>query len=132
MEPPDLSGIHVLIVDHDTEHIRRLDTELSRRGAHTRTATSLAAARRALGEEGADIVITELWLRDGPGTELLRSIREEETRVGRRCIVVAVALLTIGHPAVRRAGFDGFFAKAAPIGDLLIATEALISVYAKR
>lgn len=61
----------ILIVDDDVTFALMLATWLGRKGFGTATAATLEAARRRLEESACDLVLTDMRLPDGDGTDLL-------------------------------------------------------------
>ena len=77
-DPLDLPAQHgtalvprALLVDDQPAHLEAMQALVERRGFHTRTAGSLATARKALEEENFDVLITDLQLPDGNSLDLL-------------------------------------------------------------
>ena len=66
-----------LIVDDEPNTLRALADLVRREGFDTRTADSLGAARREVEERLPDVVLCDLVLPDGEGTELLRDLASE-------------------------------------------------------
>ncbi|MGH7338050.1 MAG: sigma-54-dependent transcriptional regulator, partial [Myxococcota bacterium] len=60
-----------LLVDDQPSHLEAMQALVERRGFQTRTAGSLASARKALEEENFDLLITDLQLPDGTSLDLL-------------------------------------------------------------
>jgi DNA-binding NtrC family response regulator len=69
-EPP--AGCEVLLLEDDTVLRRRLVAHLRKLGAEVVEASSIAEARRALGEYRFDFALVDLHLPDGDALELLR------------------------------------------------------------
>jgi len=64
----------ILIVDDEENARHMLEAYLTRQGYETITASTLAEARREIGEERADIVLLDVKLPDGYGPVLLEEI----------------------------------------------------------
>lgn len=77
----------ILIVDDDVTFALMLATWLGRQGFAVATAATLEAARRQLEEQGCDLVLTDMRLPDGDGTDLLEWL-------ARRAVTVPVIVMT--------------------------------------
>lgn len=64
----------ILIVDDDVTFALMLSTWLGKKGFGTATAANLDAARKRLAEASCDLVLTDMRLPDGDGTDLLEWI----------------------------------------------------------
>jgi diguanylate cyclase (GGDEF)-like protein len=73
METP-LHGSEVIVVEDDLSVARLIRYALSREGAHTRHAATVAEARRQLAQPW-DLILLDRRLPDGDGIELCREIR---------------------------------------------------------
>lgn len=62
---------HILIVEDDTTFALMLQTWLTKKGFAITSVSGVAAARKALQEEGADLTLCDLRLPDGEGIDLL-------------------------------------------------------------
>jgi two-component system response regulator AtoC len=60
-----------LLVDDEPAHLEAMQALVERQGFETRTARSLASARKALEEQNFDLLITDLQLPDGISLDLL-------------------------------------------------------------
>jgi DNA-binding NtrC family response regulator len=67
----------VLVVEDERPMRELLVEELADRGIASEGAADLGAARRALGEREFDVLLLDVRLPDGDGTELLREVRNE-------------------------------------------------------
>lgn len=77
----------ILIVDDDVTLALMLATWLGKKGFEATTAASLGAARKLLAETPCDLVLTDMRLPDGDGTDLLEWI-------ARRPVPVPVIVMT--------------------------------------
>ncbi len=89
--------IRILIVDDDVTFALMLATWLGKKGFETATAASLEAARRRLAEAPCDLVLTDMRLPDGDGTDLLEWIARRADAVP---VIVMTGYAEIGN-AVR-------------------------------
>jgi len=105
----------ILIVDDEASARLTLGLLLRRRGHQVHEAEGVAAAAQALAGTAFDVVITDLWMPDGQGLEVLQTARA-------RCPDANVILLT-AHPgwesareAMRLGAFDYFEKGQEPDG----------------
>jgi DNA-binding NtrC family response regulator len=92
---------HALVVDDDLASLNALASLVEQEGFTTTTADNLEKARLALLQRMPDVVLCDLMLPDGRGTELLRELSEEPgTEVilitGRASVETAVEALRLG------------------------------------
>jgi DNA-binding NtrC family response regulator len=93
-----------LIVDDEAATLEALATLVARAGFDVRTAPDLASARRAIDEDVPDIVLCDLVLPDGDGTELLADLQDRphvET-----ILVTANATVSSAVDALRLGAYD--------------------------
>jgi len=92
---------HALLVDDDELFLAALAEAVSRESFSTRTATTLAAAKRAIAGGAPDVVLIDLHLPDGNGMELLEDLSAFPTTevvliTGRASVETAVEALRRG------------------------------------
>ena len=97
-----------------------------RSGARIRRADCLRSARRHLQVYRPSVVIIDLGLPDGNGTELIEEINAASPRVG---IVLATSGDSFGEAVALAAGEDGFFAKQ--LVSLSVFQEKILSLMPK-
>ncbi|MBN2170494.1 MAG: sigma-54-dependent Fis family transcriptional regulator [Candidatus Krumholzibacteriota bacterium] len=108
--------LEILIVDDDRAVRRSLELHLAGRGFTVRGAGSLAEGEAAWRESMPDLVILDLMLPDGTGTELLQRMRD----AGRR----TPAIMVTGHHEMEhavagmRAGAFDFIHKPLDVDEL--------------
>jgi DNA-binding response OmpR family regulator len=112
-----------LVVDDDVEVQELLVRALERDGHVVMAVATATAARAALREAGADVVVLDLALPDGNGVELCRELRE-----GRD--LVPVLMLTAHSEIEMRvdsldAGADDFLGKPFAVAELRARVRAL-------
>src|SRR5262245_32471975 len=114
----------ILLVDDEASARLTLGLLLKHRGHVVQEAEGVVAATEALGSAAFDLVITDMWMPDGQGLEVLRVARE-------RCPDANVILLT-AHPgwesakeAMRLGAFDYFEKGQEPDGLFLRIDKAL-------
>jgi len=103
-----LLGMTVLVVEDSrfaSEAIRLL---CLRSGARIRRADCLRSAHRHLGVYRPTVVIVDLGLPDGSGTELIRDLAAASPRVG---VILGMSAEPAGDQLARDAGADGFIEK---------------------
>ncbi len=115
--------MRVLVVEDHDETRDLVSRALLRDGHLVTTAGSLAAARAALAERAADVVVLDLGLPDGDGLSLCRALRDEGSGV-------PVLVLTAQGAVARRvegldAGADDFLAKPFALAELRARVRAL-------
>ena len=74
--------LRVLLVEDHAETLRVLSSILTKDGFRVRTATSLADARKLLGCESFDVLVTDIGLPDGNGYQLMRAARQSQSLRG--------------------------------------------------
>lgn len=103
----DLTGMHVLVVDDDTNARNMLKAALARCGASVDTAESVIAARAALARRRPDAVITDLAMAGEDGLTLLRELRADE----RTRTIPVLGLTAFQQHADAEREFDAFMRK---------------------
>ena len=93
--------LHALVVDDDAHSLSALAELVEAEGFDTSTADNLAQARQQLEKQVPDVVLSDLMLPDGRGTELLRELLEEPTVeviliTGKATVETAVEALRLG------------------------------------
>jgi two-component system response regulator PilR (NtrC family) len=83
---PVLNHAHILVVDDEPDLRTLYELTLLREGHQVDTAGTLDEAQAALRERRYDLLITDMRLPDGMGTDLLKVLRERKNR--ERCIVI--------------------------------------------
>jgi len=81
-----LSNLHVLVVDDEPDLRTLYELTLLREGYQVQTAGTLQDARNLLAASRFDLVITDMRLPDGVGTELIKEVRTQLRP--ERCIVI--------------------------------------------
>jgi two-component system OmpR family response regulator len=113
----------VLIVDDSAELLDLVERALLREGHEVRVATTLAAARRAIGERKPELLVLDLELPDGTGIYLCRALRQDG-------LSFPILLLTAHGEVPQRvagldAGADDFLAKPFAVAELRARIRAL-------
>ncbi len=96
--------LHALLIDDDADFLLGLAELARQEGFVVSTAGSLRQARAHLGREAVDIVVVDLSLPDGAGTELLQELKESpETDV---IMISGVATVDSAIEALRLGALD--------------------------
>ncbi len=121
---PDLEGIHVLIVDDETDARELLRVMLTHTNARLSEAGSAAEALRMFAEERPDIVLADVAMPDQDGYALMRTIRGLGGRDGQvRAIAVSAYARHEDRQRALKAGFDEHVAKPVQPDELFDALE---------
>ena len=99
----------ILIVDDEAPLRDSLDRTLQREGHETALAGDLRSARRALGEGGFDLLLTDIRLGDGSGLDLIAEARQASKSL-RIVAITAFGSVDVAVEAMRR-GADDFLEK---------------------
>lgn len=115
---------HVLLVEDDDTLGMTLEMTLQACGHDVRWCTTLAAARAAVAEEAADLVLLDLGLPDGDGMDLCRELRATGH-------IAPVLMLTARGTLDARVrglelGADDYVPKPFELPELLARIEALL------
>jgi PAS domain S-box-containing protein len=120
LQPAELTGVHVLVVDDDVDACDLLSVVLQGWGAHVTTATSAAEAFALFGKERPDVVVSDIGMPDEDGYSLIRRLRATEPEDRRVPAIAVSALVSDEHRAhALAAGFDRHLPKPVQITDLL-------------
>ncbi|MEZ4410993.1 MAG: ATP-binding protein [Polyangiales bacterium] len=74
--PPQLAGMHVLVVDDEQDTREMIQTLLEGCGARITAAASSAEAMRAFGVERPDVILSDVGMPDEDGYTFLQKLRE--------------------------------------------------------
>jgi CheY-like chemotaxis protein len=123
---PSLVNSSILVVDDNEDFLELLRTTLQVCGARTIAAVSVAQARAALEAVTPDLVVCDLVLPDGTGTELLEWMRARPHKEGRAIAAVAVTAFPRSYPAMQVNGFAAYFVKPVKLDTLCRAIASLL------
>lgn len=98
-----------LIVDDEPDIIELLEITLNRMGVETRSAGTVASARKLLQERTFDLCLTDLKLPDGDGLELVEMIQNSEAPLP-VAVITAHGNMDTAITAMKKGAFD-FIAK---------------------
>ena len=126
---PDLSGLHILIVDDNEDARTILGTYLEHLGATVTLARNGGEALAAVNDIRAHVIVSDISMPALDGIELITRIRAREADLGIQIPTPAIAFTGFANneteEAARRAGFDTFIAKPADPLDIALRVAAL-------
>jgi PAS domain S-box-containing protein len=106
--PPNLDGVHVLIVDDDRDTRQMLNAVLSQCNAKVVTVASAAEALQEMTRLKPDVLVSDLGMPGQDGYDLIKKVRELESRLEIKAIP-ALALTAYAKAEDRvRALADGY------------------------
>ena len=95
----------LLLVEDDLTFSKMLTTFLGRKGFDVTVTSSLVKARKALKKDGFDLILSDLRLPDGEGTDLLDTISEAGTPIP-LIVLTGYADITSAVSAIKRGARD--------------------------
>ncbi len=104
-----MARARVLVVDDDTAMRELMVLALSKEGFEARAAATSSAALTALAEASFEVIVTDIYLGDGTGLELLERCRE--TCPGAKVILVTAHGTIETAASARRLGVFDYLAK---------------------
>jgi DNA-binding response OmpR family regulator len=107
--------MHVLFVEDHTDTRAVLSTLLNRCGCQMVTAKNLEEARQRLAEMAFDVLISDLTLPDGDGTDLVRFAKERQQL---KAIALTGRVSDEERSAGLAAGFDHYLTKPIDMHEL--------------
>jgi|GEM_PF-228185 len=120
---PDLSGVHVLIVEDDPDGNELVCTILERYGARVTSATTAAAALDALDAERPQILVSDIGLPDMDGMDLIKTVRARPNDSSIPAIALTAYASRQDATKAIAAGFDAHVAKPvqpATLGSVVV------------
>ena len=128
-----LAGLRVVVVDDDRVSLMAITAMVGAWGAETRAAATAREALRLIAEERPDLVLSDLYMPEMDGFDLMRRVRELPPGRGGHTPAIAVT----AHPSfdsrrdAERAGYGAVFSK--PFGrDELVDTILALAKPAPR
>jgi hypothetical protein len=125
-EPP--RSLSILLVDDHADSVELLARLLRRCGHRVTTARRVDEAVHAVGRERFDILVSDIGLPDGCGTEVMRAIKAQQGTPG-------IALTGYGEDhyikACAEAGFSARLLKPVVFKQLVEAMETVLPAAAK-
>ena len=128
MEPPNLAGKRVLVVDDDADSREIASTALAGTGAAITQAGSGVEALEEWRRQHFDVLICDLAMPGMDGYEVLRAIRRTPATDGQHSLTIALTALASDsdRQAVLDAGFDDHLVKPFNFSDLLRAVSRAV------
>jgi signal transduction histidine kinase/CheY-like chemotaxis protein len=125
----DLNGIHVLVVDDDTDAREALALMLARCGAAVSTASSADEAFKELCSGHFDLLLSDLAMPARDGYDLIERVRKAEEERVRRVPAIAVSAFAREEERTRAiaCGFHMHVAKPVTPEELVHAVSALLT-----
>ncbi len=128
--PPELQGLHVLVVDDEPDTRDLLLTTLADSGCDVRATSSVRDAMEAVAAARPDVILSDIGMPGENGYDLVRRLRQLTPEQGGR--VPAAALTAYSRPEDRRqalrAGFEMFLPKPVEPAELLAAVATLARI----
>ena len=109
----------ILLVDDDAELGHVISSILEHDGFHVMQAHNVAHAIKAFRQHKPNLVIVDMRLPDGRGSDLIAYIRQHEEGKAIPILVVSALVDTQSIQAARKAGADEYLTKPFPPSDLL-------------
>lgn len=125
--PPDLAGLHLLVVDDEADTREMLRALLEQCGARVRLAASAADAMAQLTAEPPDLLVSDIGMPGEDGYALIRKLRGLPPEAGGDTPAVALTAYARSGDRARAllAGFNNHLAKPVEPTELLAAIVAL-------
>jgi CheY-like chemotaxis protein len=120
------AGVRLLLVEDHSDTLNTLERLLTRRGFVVRTAGSVAEALRVANEYEFDVLVSDIGLPDGRGTELLDQL---EAKRGERLPAIAMSGFGMEDDleSSRAAGFSEHLTKPVEFAALQQAIAGLVA-----
>jgi two-component system KDP operon response regulator KdpE len=118
-----VSGERVLVVDDEPQFLRALKTNLRGAGYDVVTATTAEEALATAALQPPDVIVLDLILPDGRGTDVARRLRQWSTAP---IVLVSAVEDEVEKIAALDAGADDYVTKPFAIGELLARIRAVL------
>jgi signal transduction histidine kinase/DNA-binding response OmpR family regulator len=127
--PPEIKGLHVLVVDDEPETRELLRYLLEQCEARVTTAASAVEARACLDQAHFDVLVSDVGMPDEDGYTLIRSVRSRPSERGGRTPAIALTAYARGEDRTKalRAGFTMHLAKPIEPGELLAVISVVVN-----
>ena len=125
--PGPLDGLRLVVVDDDRVSLMAISAIVQAWGAQIRATSTARDALRLIREEKPDLVVSDLYMPEMDGFDLMRRVRELPPASGGATPAIAVT----AHPSfdsrrdAERAGYGAVFSKPFPRQQLMDAILAL-------
>jgi signal transduction histidine kinase/CHASE1-domain containing sensor protein/CheY-like chemotaxis protein len=116
-----LSGLHVLIVDDDSDTLTLMATALTRRQANVTAVSSAGEAIQAITRKRPDVLVSDIAMPDEDGYGLIKKIRSLENGASEYIPAVAITAYAKDEDRERAlsAGFQIYLAKPIELTELI-------------
>ncbi|HEX8434704.1 hybrid sensor histidine kinase/response regulator, partial [Archangium sp.] len=133
-ELPDLSGVHVLVVDDEVNTRELLRVVLEERGARVTVAASAAEAFECLMREPPDMLVSDIGMPGEDGYALIRRVRALRREQGGQVPAAALTAFTRLEDRTRAlvAGFQVHVPKPVEPAELVMAIANQVNRFAPR
>lgn len=121
--PIDLTGVRVLLVDDDPDHLALVAELLAAANAEVTLAASAAEALQQLARSTPDVIVSDLNMPECDGYYLLRMVR---ARTSTPAIALTGSASTEDQTRALLAGYQVHLAKPLRIIELLVAIRNVI------
>jgi CheY-like chemotaxis protein/anti-sigma regulatory factor (Ser/Thr protein kinase) len=127
LEPANLEGLQVLVVDDETDALDLITVELAQHGARVTGVTNAADALKVLETDEVDLLISDISMPVMDGYDLIRGIRKQETSTGKHLPAVALTAFTRVQDRMRAivAGYSTHVAKPVDGNELVTVVASL-------
>ena len=125
--PGPLDGLRLVVVDDDRVSLMAISAIVRAWGAQIRATSTARDALRLIREEKPDLVVSDLYMPEMDGFDLMRRVRELPPASGGATPAIAVT----AHPSfdsrrdAERAGYGAVFSKPFPRQELMDTILAL-------
>ncbi len=126
-DQPSLAGLHILIVDDETDALDLITVELVQHGATVKAVTNAEDALAALEQENFDLLISDIGMPQKDGYELIREVRRNEQGKGKRMPAVALTAYARVQDRMQAimTGFSTHVAKPVEANELIMVVASL-------
>ena len=127
VEPVNLEGLRILIVDDERDTLDLVTMELTQHGARTTGATTAAEALEKLEQSEFDVLISDIAMPGVDGYSLIRLVRKQEAAKERRIPAVALTSYASVQDRMRAilAGYNTHVAKPVEANELVTVVAGL-------
>jgi PAS domain S-box-containing protein len=125
--PPELAGLHVLVVDDEEDTCRLIRTILERCEATVTTASSVAEALRALQDSPPNILLSDLGMPGEDGYSLIQKVRALSPEAGGQTPAAALTAYARVEDRMKvlRSGFQIHLTKPVEPAELITVVASL-------
>ena len=108
--PPDLGGVHVLLVDNNPDALEVMQAVINYAGSLVTVASSAREALRTLAHIRPDVIVSDIAMPGEDGYWLIRQVRS----LAYTSDIPAIAVTVYASPADRQRAFDEGFQAHLP------------------